>query len=99
MEMGYRDVGFILPLSCIPLVCCMIHMRWLAGKTEEWRVFKQRKTKFQELGVAGFSKYLFWRLDVIGLLLLTVSLGCLLVPLTLAGGIKETWKKLISLCQ
>ena len=56
-------------------------------------VFKQRKTKFQELGVAGFSKYLFWRLDVIGLLLLTVSLGCLLVPLTLAGGIKETWKK------
>ena len=85
--------AFILPLSCIPLVCCMIHMRWLAGKTEEWRVFKQRKTKFQELGVAGFSKYLFWRLDVIGLLLLTVSLGCLLVPLTLAGGIKETWKK------
>ena len=35
---------------------------------------------------------MFWRLDVIGLLLLTVSLGCLLVPLTLAGGIKETWK-------
>ena len=29
--------AFILPLSCIPLVCCMIHMRWLAGKTEEWR--------------------------------------------------------------
>ncbi|EGW32872.1 iron-siderophore transporter [Spathaspora passalidarum NRRL Y-27907] len=85
--------AFIFPLACIPLVGCMLHMRWKAGKTEEWKVFKQRETKFQELGFFGFMKYLFWQLDIIGLLLLIVCLGCLLVPLTLAGGIKDTWEK------
>ncbi|RLV92973.1 Siderophore iron transporter ARN1 [Spathaspora sp. JA1] len=85
--------AFIFPLACLPLIGCMIHMRWKAGKTEEWRVFKQRETKFQELGVWGFTKYLFWQLDIIGLLILVVSLGCLLVPLTLAGGISESWQK------
>ncbi|CAK9439715.1 uncharacterized protein LODBEIA_P38150 [Lodderomyces beijingensis] len=85
--------AFILPLACIPFVCCMIHMRWLAGKTEAWKAFKQRETKFQELGFVGFIKYLFWRLDVIGLILMVVSLGCLLIPLTLAGGVNEKWKQ------
>lgn len=85
--------AFILPLACIPFLCCMIHMRWLAGKTEEWKVFKRRQTKFQELGFVGFIKYLFWRLDVIGLILMVVSLGCLLIPLTLAGGTQEKWKQ------
>ncbi|EMG49908.1 ARN1 Siderophore iron transporter ARN1 [Candida maltosa Xu316] len=85
--------AFIFPLASIPITCCMIHMRWLAGKTEEWRVFKQRQTKFQELGVVGFGKYLFWKLDIIGLIFLIASLGCLLAPLTLAGGVKESWKK------
>ncbi|KAK6199471.1 major facilitator superfamily domain-containing protein [Scheffersomyces amazonensis] len=85
--------AFIFPLCCIPLVCCMIHMRYLAGKTPEWKVFKQRKTKYQELGPIGFANYLFWKLDIIGLLLLIVCLACILVPLTLAGGVKDTWKK------
>ncbi|KAG7666429.1 ARN1 [[Candida] subhashii] len=85
--------AFIFPLACLPLIGCMLHMRWKAGKTEEWRIFKQRETKFQELGWWGFTKYLFWQLDIIGLLLLVVCLGCLLVPLTLAGGIHSKWKK------
>ncbi|KAK6457296.1 iron-siderophore transporter [Scheffersomyces xylosifermentans] len=84
--------AFIFPLCCIPMICCMIHMRWLAGRTTEWREFKQRETKFQELGPWGFAKYLFWQLDVIGLLLLIVCLGCILVPLTVAGGVKSKWK-------
>ncbi|KAK6463556.1 ferrichrome-type siderophore transporter [Scheffersomyces coipomensis] len=85
--------AFIFPLCCLPLLGCMIHMRYLAGKTPEWKVFKQRKTKYQEFGPLGFFNYLFWKLDIIGLLLLTVSLSCLLVPLTLAGGVKDTWEK------
>ncbi|KAI3405283.1 ARN1 [Candida oxycetoniae] len=85
--------AFILPLACIPFLCCMIHMRWLAGKTEAWAKFKERKTKYQELGFVGFFKYLFWRLDVIGLILMIVALGCLLIPLTLAGGVREKWRQ------
>lgn len=90
------DVGmwaFIFPLSCIPLVCCMLHMRWLAGKTEEWREFKKHQTKFQELGLIKFLKYLFIRLDVIGILLLVVACGCFLVPITIAEGISNEWRE------
>lgn len=90
--------AFIYPLACIPLVCCMIHMRIKAGKTEEWKAFKQRKTKFQELGFKGFAKYIFWNLDIIGLLLFLVGIGCLLIPFTLAssvttaGQLHSKWK-------
>ncbi|ODV82232.1 MFS general substrate transporter, partial [Suhomyces tanzawaensis NRRL Y-17324] len=84
--------AFIFPLTCLPMIGCMLHMRILAGRSEEWKQFKQRKTKFQELGAWGFVKYLFWTLDIIGLVLLTVCLGCLLVPLTLAGGVKSKWQ-------
>ncbi|KAI5953789.1 ARN1 [Candida theae] len=85
--------AFIFPLACIPFVCCMIHMRWLAGKTQEWVEFKKKETLYQKFGLSGFIKYLFWKLDCIGLLLMVVSLGCLLIPLTLAGGTKEKWQQ------
>lgn len=84
--------AFIFPLLCLPMIGCMLHMRWLAGRTEEWRQFRIRQTKFQELGPVGFAVYLFWKLDIIGLLLLIVCLGCLLVPLTIAGGVKSKWQ-------
>lgn len=84
--------AFIFPLACIPLLCCMLHMRWKAGKTQEWAEFKQRQTKYQELGLVKFLVYLFWTLDIIGVVLLAVALGCLLGPLTLAGGVKSTWQ-------
>ncbi|CAI4496816.1 CPI_1c_G0022810.mRNA.1.CDS.1 [Saccharomyces cerevisiae] len=32
-----------------------------------------------------------WDVDVVGVLLMGCSLGCILVPLTLAGGVKTTW--------
>ncbi|RCK54967.1 Siderophore iron transporter ARN1 [Candida viswanathii] len=89
---GISMWAFIFPLASLPLVCCLLHMRYLAGKTEEWKVFKQRKTKFQELGVVGFANFLFWRLDIIGLILLCAALGCVLVPITLAGGTSSSWR-------
>ncbi|KAG5419072.1 ARN1 [Candida metapsilosis] len=85
--------AFIFPLACIPFVGCMIHMRWLAGRTPEWVEFKKKETLYQKFGFWGLMKYFFWKLDCIGLLLMVVSLGCLLIPLTLAGGAKEKWKQ------
>lgn len=85
--------AFILPLCCIPLLCCMVHMRWKAGKTQAWKEFKDEKTKFQELGLGGFLKFLFWTLDIIGLVLIVAMLGCILVPLTIAGGASTTWQE------
>lgn len=88
------DIGmwaFIFPLSCIPIICCMLYMQWKASKTEEWQLLKHEKTLFQEYGFLLSIKQLFWQLDIIGVILMGCSLGCILVPLTLAGGVKTTW--------
>lgn len=88
------DIGmwaFIFPLSCIPIVLCMLHMQWIARKTPEWHALKDEKSYYQEHGFVKVLEQLFWKLDVIGVLLMGCSLGCILVPLTLAGGVKTTW--------
>lgn len=88
------DVGmwaFIFPLSCVPIVLCMLHMQWRARKTLEWHALKGQKSYYQEHGFIKILKQLFWMLDVVGVLLMGCSLGCILVPLTLAGGVKTTW--------
>ncbi|CAD6628984.1 BJ4_G0000090.mRNA.1.CDS.1 [Saccharomyces cerevisiae] len=88
------DVGmwaFIFPLSCVPIVLCMLHMQWRARKTPEWHALKGQKSYYQEHGFIKILKQLFWMLDVVGVLLMGCSLGCILVPLTLAGGVKTTW--------
>lgn len=90
--------AFIFPLSCIPLVVCILHMRWLSKKSEEWKELQQEKTFYQTHGMTKTIVQLFWRLDVVGLILLTISVGCILVPLTIAGGVKSEWNtgKIIS---
>ncbi|CCD26188.1 siderophore transporter NDAI_0H00140 [Naumovozyma dairenensis CBS 421] len=88
------DVGmwaFIFPLSCIPMLLCMIHMQWKASKTEEWKELKKEKSYYEKHGLLLTLKELFWRLDIIGVLLMVAWLGCILVPLTLAGGVKSKW--------
>lgn len=88
------DIGmwaFIFPLSCVPILCCMIHMRWRIRNEPGWVELKNEKTFFQEHGLVISLKDLFWKVDVIGLALMGCSLGCILVPLTLAGGVSSSW--------
>lgn len=88
------DIGmwaFIFPLSCIPMILCMLHMWWKARRTEEWKVLNEEKTYFKTHGLVSFVTELFWKLDTIGTFIMTVSLGCILVPLTLAGGTTSKW--------
>ncbi|KAL3231745.1 Siderophore iron transporter ARN1 [Nakaseomyces bracarensis] len=83
--------AFIFPLSCVPLLCVLTHMWWLARKTEDWRELSKEKTFYQEHGLTKSLIELFWKLDVIGVFLMTIALGCILVPLTLAGGTSSKW--------
>lgn len=88
------DIGmwaFIFPLSSLPLIGCMLHMRYRARKTDEWKELSSQKSFYQQEGLVETLKELFWKLDIVGIILLTVVLGCILVPLTLAGGTKEKW--------
>lgn len=84
--------AFILPLACLPLFGCLIHMRYLAHKNckdqlvNEWELYKNTSWP------AYLKEVFFWRLDILGLILITAGLGCVLIPFTLAGGLSDKWK-------
>lgn len=89
---GISMWAFIFPLTSLPLIGCMLHMRWLASKTPEWKELIVRQTYYQKHGVWKTFVELYWRLDVTGVVFLTALLGCILVPLTLAAGVADKWK-------
>ncbi len=64
----------------------MLHMHRRTGNDPEWIKLQKEKTFYQKYGLWITLKDLFWKLDVVGVLLLTLCLGCILVPLILAGG-------------
>ncbi|CAL9736511.1 siderophore iron transporter Arn1p [Monosporozyma servazzii] len=91
--------AFILPLSCIPLGLCLLHMKWLAYKDEDTKqklnqVEKlwKRSNSWKEFWDYYIMELLFWKLDFIGLLLSCITFGCILVPFTLAGGLNTQWR-------
>ncbi|CCH61591.1 hypothetical protein TBLA_0F00470 [Henningerozyma blattae CBS 6284] len=90
------DIGmwaFIFPLSCIPILCCLIHMQWLASQTDEWKQLKKGKSYFKYYGYKDSLIDMFWRFDVVGVILLAAFIGLILIPLTLAGGTKSRWSE------
>ncbi len=85
--------AIILPVVSIPLVVMLLDMKRRAKNTPEWEELKDEKNDFQRLGWKDFFIHLFWMLDVIGIFLLVASLILLLVPFTIAGGVKTEWQK------
>ena len=84
--------AFIFPLACIPLACCMLHMRYLAHKNAKDRLMPSFTIPKDVSRKEYFIDVFFWRLDMIGLLLIVCFFGCVLIPFTLAGGMKEQWR-------
>ncbi|SCU86868.1 LADA_0E00738g1_1 [Lachancea dasiensis] len=84
--------AFILPLTAIPLFCCLFHMRYLAKKNApeklQTEVGLYKDLKWTDYIIEIF----FWRLDILGLILLCAVFGCILIPFTLAQGLKDQWK-------
>ncbi|SCV05153.1 LANO_0H01222g1_1 [Lachancea nothofagi CBS 11611] len=84
--------AFILPLACIPLFGCMIHMRYLANKNAKDQLQTEIKLYKHMKWSDYFIDIFFWRFDILGLLLLVAVFGCILVPLTIAQGLKDQWR-------
>ena len=85
--------AFIFPLANIPFLLCLGHMWLKARKLDEWRELNGTRREIFKRERFNFFKNLYWELDVVGVVLLTVILGCILAPLTLAGGLQREWKK------
>ncbi|CAE6471065.1 unnamed protein product [Rhizoctonia solani] len=78
----------ILPVCAIPVAGSVIYARHKAAR--EGKLASNSTPKHSSL-VGAFIE-LTWQLDVIGMILLAAMLSLVLLPLTLAGGAKETWK-------
>lgn len=54
--------SFIFPLSCLPIICCMLHMRFRARKTDEWKELSSQKSFYRTHGFVQTMVQLFWKL-------------------------------------
>lgn len=50
-------------------------MRFKARKTGQWATIKDEKNFFQTHGLIRTLVELFWKLDIVGVLLMTISVG------------------------
>lgn len=79
----------IYPVCALPLVVSLFVIGRRARKSG---ALDNYATPFRQLGAGGLLTELFWRLDVIGIILLIAVFALILVPLTIAGGVSDTWR-------
>lgn len=85
--------AFILPLAHIPFACCFAYIYWRAYKNNRFKdIFGLNTQSIKKNGFGAFALDIFWKSDIVGLFLMAVCLGCILTPLTLAGGKSATWR-------
>lgn len=89
--------AFTFPLTTIPYLACLSYMYLKARKTDAWKQINEDaaapyrgKSKLGKIGEV--FKEVFWKVDLMGCILVVLFLGLLLVPLTLAGGQSNKWK-------
>ncbi|CDR42044.1 CYFA0S08e02960g1_1 [Cyberlindnera fabianii] len=91
-QWGIGMWAFIFPLTSLPLIACLFHMKYLARKDPRYQELRQQQTYFQKHGIIKTIIELLWRVDALGVFTMVVCLGCLLVPLTLAAGVTDKWR-------
>lgn len=84
--------AFIFPLSALPLLGCMFHMRYLARRRASDRLVTEVSLYKHMSWSTYLTEVFFWRLDAVGLIMVCVVFGCILIPFTLAGSLKDKWQ-------
>ncbi|KAJ5647116.1 Siderophore iron transporter 1 [Penicillium lividum] len=85
---GIGMFAIIYPVCTLPLLTVLLIVNRRAKKSGQLESYK---SSFDLLGARQFTVALFWHLDTIGILLMIVIFACILVPFTLAGGVKTAW--------
>ncbi|KAL4778433.1 major facilitator superfamily domain-containing protein [Aspergillus varians] len=84
---GIGMFSIIFPVCSIPLLLTLLYGHWKAKKIESYQGLLQIH------GTKQFLIEIFWRMDVLGIILLIAVFALILVPFTLAGGVAEQWQK------
>ncbi|RMZ83116.1 hypothetical protein DV738_g1206, partial [Chaetothyriales sp. CBS 135597] len=82
--------AIIYPVSTLPLI---ISLLIVSRRAKKRGLLVSYKTPLQQHGSKGFATYLFWQLDVIGIILLIAVFALILTPFTIAGGASTKWKQ------
>lgn len=91
---GIAMWAIIFPFACVPLLVCLGHMHYRAKKSGALAALEAEGSEFRHHGgTFGFFKWLFFKLDIIGIFLLVAFLALFLVPFSLAGGVSTEWGK------
>jgi SIT family siderophore-iron:H+ symporter-like MFS transporter len=80
--------AIIYPICALPLIFAVFIAHRRAKKNTSLESYK---TPFESLGAKKLAVALFWQLDVIGIILMIAVLALILVPFSIAGGVKTTW--------
>lgn len=80
--------AIIYPICSIPLI---IALNIAGRRAKKAGALVNYQSPFKHHGFAQTLMGLFWQLDVIGIILLIAMFALILVPFTIAGGVKETW--------
>ncbi|KAL2867217.1 putative siderochrome-iron transporter Sit1 [Aspergillus lucknowensis] len=84
---GIGMFTIIFPACSIPLLLTMTYGHWKAKKVTSY------PSLLKVFGTKRFLIEIFWRMDVLGIILLIAVFALILVPFTIAGSSSEQWKQ------
>ncbi|KAK1996443.1 MFS general substrate transporter, partial [Colletotrichum falcatum] len=80
----------IYPVCALPLV---VSLSVVARRARRRGLLDSHVSPWRALGPRGLLVDLFWRLDVVGVVLVVAVFALILVPLTVAGGLTSSWSE------
>ncbi|KAL2811705.1 major facilitator superfamily domain-containing protein [Aspergillus granulosus] len=84
---GIGMFAIIFPVCSIPLFLTLMYGHWKAKKVTSY------PSLISVFGTKRFLVEIFWRMDVLGIILLIAVFALILVPFTIAGSSAEQWKQ------
>ncbi|KAK4163271.1 hypothetical protein QBC43DRAFT_289942 [Cladorrhinum sp. PSN259] len=85
---GIRMWAIIYPVCALPLIISLVSLGRRANKHPMMAGYKD---PIRSLPWRQFLSYLFWRLDLVGIILMIAVFTLILVPMTIAGGFETSW--------
>lgn len=89
-EWGIGMWSIIYTVCALPLI---ISLALVGRRAKKRGLLADYRSDYATHGAKSFIIDLFWRLDVIGVILVIAVFALILVPLTLAGGFSAEWHK------
>ncbi|KAF6835615.1 siderophore iron transporter 1 [Colletotrichum musicola] len=89
-QWGIGMWAIIYPVCALPLI---ISLSIVGRRARKQGLLDSYQSSFRALGFKDFMIWLFWQLDVVGIILVIAIFALILVPFTIAGGFQTQWQE------